>query len=255
MTRRPIGTDDTILVQLPAALERGKTEPVAERVFYDPESGYFFVECRFAFRAEQVRGLENAMPEQLANCELLGGGESIYWPALDEGPASPTWLRCVRRRLRTVTSYNQLDQVQTYAWAEDARCGHRGAADAGLGGRTGRRATSEERGDRQRRARPSCALDLRFDAGRCLQRVRSARTPGQLPSPDPSCRTSALCSAWAWRFAVGCDCAGAARAGPHPGVQARLRRGDQAGSAPGSLLHRDILADDLKPKGSPAGGV
>ncbi|HEU4559826.1 MAG TPA: DUF2442 domain-containing protein [Longimicrobium sp.] len=54
-------------------------------MFYDAESGYFFVQCRFAFRPEQVKGLENATLEQLANCELLGSGESIYWPALDEG--------------------------------------------------------------------------------------------------------------------------------------------------------------------------
>lgn len=78
-------TDDAILVQLPAASERGKTEPLADRVFYDAESGYFFVHCRFAFRPEQVKGLENASTQQFADCELLGGGESIYWPALDEG--------------------------------------------------------------------------------------------------------------------------------------------------------------------------
>jgi hypothetical protein len=78
-------TDDAIFVQLPAASERGKMEPLADRVFYDGDSGYFFVQCRFAFRPEQVKGLEDATLEQLANCELLGGGESIYWPALDEG--------------------------------------------------------------------------------------------------------------------------------------------------------------------------
>ena len=85
MARKKEPTDDEILAQLPAATERGKTEPLAERVFYDTESGYFFVQCRFAFRPEQVKGLENASLEQLADCELLGSGESIYWPALDEG--------------------------------------------------------------------------------------------------------------------------------------------------------------------------
>lgn len=85
MAREYEPTDDEILAQLPAAAERGKTEPLAERVFYEADSGYFFVQCRFAFRPEQVKGLENATLEQLANCELLGGGESIYWPALDEG--------------------------------------------------------------------------------------------------------------------------------------------------------------------------
>ena len=85
MARRNEPTDEEILAQLPAAIARGKTEPVAERVFYETESGYFFVQCRFAFRPEQIRGLESATVEQLANCELLGGGESIYWPELDEG--------------------------------------------------------------------------------------------------------------------------------------------------------------------------
>lgn len=85
MARENDPSDDEILAQLPAALERGRTEPLAERVFYDTESGYFFVQCRFAFRPEQVKGLEHATLEELANCELLGGGESVYWPALDEG--------------------------------------------------------------------------------------------------------------------------------------------------------------------------
>jgi len=85
MARKNDPTDEEILAQLPAAIARGKNEPVAERVFYETESGYFFVQCRFAFRPEQIRGLENASVDQLANCELLGGGESIYWPELDEG--------------------------------------------------------------------------------------------------------------------------------------------------------------------------
>lgn len=85
MTDHSALADDAILAQLPAASERGRTEPLAEHVFFDTESGCFFVRCRFAFRPEQVKGLENATLEQLADCELLGGGESIYWPALDEG--------------------------------------------------------------------------------------------------------------------------------------------------------------------------
>ncbi|HET7464468.1 MAG TPA: DUF2442 domain-containing protein [Longimicrobium sp.] len=85
MARDTEPTDEEIPAQLPAAYERGKTEPLAERVFYDTENGYFFVQCRFAFRPEHVKGLENATLDQLANCELLGGGVSIYWPELDDG--------------------------------------------------------------------------------------------------------------------------------------------------------------------------
>ncbi|HET7229299.1 MAG TPA: DUF2442 domain-containing protein [Longimicrobium sp.] len=85
MARKNGPTDEEILAQLPAAAEQGKMEPVAERVFYDTQSGYFFVHCRFAFRPDQVKGLEGATLDQLASCELLGSGESIYWPELDEG--------------------------------------------------------------------------------------------------------------------------------------------------------------------------
>jgi len=90
MSRRLEPSVNEIFAQLPAAIERGKREPVAERVIYDQDSGYFLVECRLAFRPAHVKGLENATTRQLMNCVLLGGGESIYWPELDEGVSVAT---------------------------------------------------------------------------------------------------------------------------------------------------------------------
>jgi hypothetical protein len=133
MTHDSVLTDDAILVQLPAASERGKMEPLAERVFYDGESGCFFVQCRFAFRPEQVKGLENATLEQLAHCELLGGGESIYWPALNEGAS-----------VAALAAGAFGDEPWVRQWA--ARGGRaRSEANAAAGRKEGRTAAEEDR--------------------------------------------------------------------------------------------------------------
>jgi hypothetical protein len=76
--------------EIDAALERARrhdNDPRAQTVAHIPKLNLLIVGLsngrRLVIPIEDVQGLGKATPEQLQNCELLGGGTGISFPALD----------------------------------------------------------------------------------------------------------------------------------------------------------------------------
>ena len=108
-------TEAEIRAQLPAARERARiadeTEPRAVSAWYDEPSARIFMElkngCLFAFPAEMGQGLRGASAKQLAEVEILPGGEALHWEELDADLGVPglvagvfgskAWMRVLGR--------------------------------------------------------------------------------------------------------------------------------------------------------------
>ncbi len=74
-------------VALREAQEADRVEPRADAVTFDPRQGLVLINLRggwvFGFPPEQVDGLENATPTQIANIRLSPSADGIHWDDLD----------------------------------------------------------------------------------------------------------------------------------------------------------------------------
>ena len=84
-------TEENLVEQIAKAKEAWKqaeaTEPRAESVKYDRSEDLITIKLKngaiFAFPPQLAQGLENALPEQLADVWLPPSGSSVHWESLD----------------------------------------------------------------------------------------------------------------------------------------------------------------------------
>jgi hypothetical protein len=91
---------DNLQQQIVQARERAAiavlTEPRAESVYYDRDSGKVVVQLKygatFSFPAALGQGLSGASPDDLAEVELTPSGTGLHWEKLDADLSIPALL-------------------------------------------------------------------------------------------------------------------------------------------------------------------
>jgi hypothetical protein len=100
-TRHRVVTSDS---EIDRAMERAKRlpeEPLVSEVEYKAGPGLdlFILKLtdgrRHVVPREDLQGLQEGTPEQLARIEILGGGTGLHWPRLDADLYVPALLRGV----------------------------------------------------------------------------------------------------------------------------------------------------------------
>ncbi|CAN5613469.1 DUF2442 domain-containing protein [soil metagenome] len=119
-------TDEELDAQIEAARERARIanmiEPRARSARYDADSGMIEIVltngCFFAFPAELGQGLRGASPEELAEVEVMPGGEGLHWERLDADLLVPSLLRGVfgtRRWMQEIGLWEAPDPAEVQA--------------------------------------------------------------------------------------------------------------------------------------------